>query len=67
MSLTANLTQVYALREQIAKLTPEEQLILAEAILRGIRDAHFTDHEAYRQAVREDYEAMLAREAAGRA
>jgi hypothetical protein len=46
----------YELLERIGKLTPEEQLMLAEGILRNIRRAHFTDHEALRR----DAEAMAA-------
>ena len=53
--MTPNRTEMHELRERIAKLTPEEQLMLAEDILRIIRRGHFTDHEANRRSM----EAML--------
>jgi hypothetical protein len=53
--MTPNHNELYELRERIAKLTREEQLMLAEDILRTIRKEHFTDHEANRRAM----EAML--------
>lgn len=54
------------LSQRIGKLTPEEQLLLAEEILSGVRRAHFTDVEAYRRAVRDELAALLAAEAAER-
>lgn len=62
--MTPNRDEMRQLRERITKLTREEQLLLAEDILRTIRKEHFTDHEAYYRALREDFEAMCAREAA---
>lgn len=65
--MTPNRDEMRQLRERVAKLTREEQLLLAEDILRTIRKEHFTDHEAYYRALREDFEALRAREAAEQA
>jgi len=51
--MTTNHDELYQLRERIAKLTPGEQLLLAEGILANIRRAHFTDHEALDRSLRE--------------
>jgi hypothetical protein len=51
--MTPDHDELYQLRERIAKLTPEEQLLLAEGILADIRRDHFTDHEADRKAMEE--------------
>jgi hypothetical protein len=65
--MTPNHDELYQLRERIAKLTPEEQLLLAEGILADIRRGHFTDHEADRKALQEmladpDYQRVLNNE-----
>jgi hypothetical protein len=65
--MTPNRDELYELQERIAKLTPDEQLMLAQHILGGIRRKHFFDHEAYQRAIRADFDAVLAHEAARRA
>lgn len=49
--MTDDRNELHELRTRIAKLTREQQLLLAEGILSNIRRDHFTDHEANRRAM----------------
>jgi hypothetical protein len=50
-AMTADRNELHELRERIAKLSPEQRMMLAEEILSDIRREHFTDHEANRRAM----------------
>lgn len=65
--MTPNWPELHALRERIARLTPEERLYLVQEIVGCIRKEFFTDHEAPKRELRAELEAVLAYEAANRA
>lgn len=44
--MNANRNEVYELTQRVLELPPEQQMMVVEEILRTIRKAHFTDHEA---------------------
>ena len=51
--MTANRAGLEEVRAQIVKLSREEQLLLAEEIMRSIRKAHFTNAALDRDALEE--------------
>jgi hypothetical protein len=51
--MTTNRAELQELRDRIAKLTREDQLLLAEEIVRGIRKLCFTDDASDRSALDE--------------